>query len=153
MAKSNTPLIILIAILAIAGSAALVASAGDAKDEEIPYCDTIQSLENVQSVAPSIIDLVGPVEFPSNILDMKKEGVEPKYWKDVRNCISKALTDRGAVFITFNTKLEDGIKGRQKYIEVKEIPEWAYEITMGLWKENELPVRGDEAKPQLASDN
>lgn len=93
-------------------------------DPAIPECNSKASLENIQTVAPNVVEIFHPNELPLNIFQLAESEDEPMFDPEEKLCIAKAMTNRGRTDILFKTYFLTGVSGKQRFIEVLEIEPW-----------------------------
>ncbi|MEE4209964.1 MAG: hypothetical protein V2I43_11915 [Parvularcula sp.] len=116
---------------------------------EIPACASQQALENIQGVAPVVLDIYDTFEAPANTPSLHFSGPipylshedPPEYREDARTCFAKAMTENGRTTIKYESFIQSGVGGEQLYIEVGEVPEAEYQIVKEWVDENPPPSK------------
>lgn len=85
-------------------------------------CASKESLKNIQDVSPSVIELFGTFELPSNYIQIMHDfSLTPEYDNRQRICFAEVYTSAGEAFIIFKTFLREGVGGERMFIEVQEL--------------------------------
>jgi len=99
----------------------------------IPECNNKLSLENIQTVAPGVIEIFDPFEIPLNYISVLANfSTKTIYSEEHKKCVAKAFTDFGEQAIIYSTFIKNGVGGgEQIFIEVEPIEDSSYNLIKG----------------------